>query len=94
MPSMPFGDKLEECVVRPLTVGDMSSTPSVEISFNRAAWRDIQQSCPTLNRLHAHLSQGTRPSKKGNSPLVKVVRGYLQKDVRIAKDGLLVVSKT
>ena len=44
--------------------------------------------CPDLRRVHAHLSQGTRPTNK----MVKVtsVKRYLRK-VTISKDGLLVV---
>ena len=43
--------------------------------------------CPDLRRVHAHLSQGTRPTDK----MVKVtsVKRYLCKDT-ISKDGLLV----
>ena len=52
---------------------------------NRPAWVTIQAECPDLRRTHAHLRQGTRPSKK-----LRDVKRYLNVAV-IAGDGLLVV---
>lgn len=54
----------------------------------RTSWLAIQQNCPDLRRTHAHLLQGTRPSKKLTN--VRDVKHYLQ-HAAIAKDGLLVV---
>jgi hypothetical protein len=56
----------------------------------RSAWLDIQSDCPDLRRTHAHLKQGTRPSKKLTN--IKDVKRYLNV-VSIAKDNLLVVPK-
>ena len=55
---------------------------------SRATWKNLQMNCPDLRRVHAHLSQGTRPTNQ----MVKVtlVKRYLHK-VTISKDGLLVV---
>ena len=55
---------------------------------SRAAWQATQQDCSDLRRTHAHLSQGTRPSKKETN--LRDIKCYL-KDVIIAADGLLVV---
>ena len=55
---------------------------------SRAAWQATQQDCSDLRRTHAHLSQGTRPSKKETN--LRDIKRYL-KDVIIAADGLLVV---
>ena len=58
---------------------------------SRAAWLDVQASCPDLRRASAHLRQGTRPSKKSKS--LKDVKRYLNV-ASIAKDRLLVVSRS
>ena len=55
---------------------------------NRASWRNLQMDCPDLRRVHAHLSQGTRPNAKKSKQ--NVVKRYLRK-VTIKRDGLLVV---
>ncbi len=57
----------------------------------RSSWIQIQSECPDLRRTHAHLQQGTRPSKKLTN--IKDVKRYLNA-LTIAKDGLLVVRKT
>ena len=41
----------------------------------RSAWLNIQTECPDLRRTHAHLKQGTRPSKKITN--VKDVKRYI-----------------
>lgn len=50
----------------------------------RTSWFAIQQDSPDLRRSHAHLLQGTRPSKKLTN--VRDVKRYLQ-HAAIAKDG-------
>lgn len=50
----------------------------------------VQSECPDLRRTHAHLAQGTRPSKKLTN--IKDVKRYLQV-ASIADDGLLVVQR-
>ena len=54
----------------------------------RPTWRIQQQECADLCRVHAYLSQGTRPTIK-MTKLTNVKR-YLRK-VKISADGLLVV---
>ena len=56
----------------------------------RPTWLSIQSECPCLRRTHAHLKQGTRPSKKLTN--VRDVKRYLNV-ASIAKDGLLVVKR-
>ena len=41
----------------------------------RSAWIQIQSECPDLRRTHAHLKQGTRPSKKITN--IKNIKRYL-----------------
>ena len=54
---------------------------------SRAAWLATQQECPDMRRTCAHLSQGTRPSKKCTT--LKDVKRYLG-TLTISHDGLLV----
>ncbi|XP_070548521.1 uncharacterized protein [Ptychodera flava] len=86
-----FVARTEESVVRSLSVQDIVSG-NVKLPFtNRATWLSIQADCPDLRRTHAHLTQGTRPSKKLTN--IKDVKRYLN-NVTISRDGLLVVSRT
>ncbi len=57
---------------------------------SRAAWRASQMEDPDLRRTHAHMSQGTRPSKKSTD--IKDVKRYLAQ-TSLASDGLLVVRR-
>ena len=64
---------------------------NVHLPFtSRPAWLGVQSECPDLRRTHAHLAQGTRPSKKLTN--IKDVKRYLQV-ASIADDGLLVVQR-
>ena len=56
--------------------------------INRPAWISLQADCPDLRRCHAHLKQGTRPSKKQTK--IKDVKRYIQNCTCISRDGLLV----
>ena len=80
----------EDCVIQHVSTQDIASG-SVRIPFtSRAAWRQTQKECEDLRRVSAHLSQGTRPSKKATT--IKDVKRYLN-IATIAKDGLLVVKR-
>ena len=57
----------------------------------RRAWLETQQECPNLRRTKAHLTQGTRPSKKETK--IKDVKRYLQV-ASISGDGVLVVKRS
>ena len=81
----------EDSVVRTVSVNDiLNNTKSLPFT-TRSAWIDIQAECPDLRRTHAHLKQGTRPSKKITN--VKDVKRYLAV-ASIARDGLLVVPRS
>jgi hypothetical protein len=56
----------------------------------RSAWLEAQREDSDLRRVFAHLSQGTRPSRKDTN--IKDVKRYLQ-HASIARDGLLVVKR-
>lgn len=77
-------------VVRAATVQDILQGNARLPFTSRPAWLAIQSECPDLRRTHAHLVQGTRPSKKLTN--IKDVKRYLQV-ASIASDGLLVVQR-
>ena len=64
---------------------------SVRLPFtSRPAWVAVQSECPDLRRTHAHLVQGTRPSKKLIN--IKEVKRDLQVE-SVADEGLLLVMR-
>ena len=80
----------QDSVVRATTFQDVLDG-NVKLPFtSRSAWKGIQADCPDLRRTHAHLIQGTRPSKKLTN--IKDVKRYLNV-ATIAADGLLVVKR-
>ena len=81
----------EDSVIRQVSMQSILSGDTRLPFTSRSAWGDIQLECPDLRRTHAHLVQGTRPSRKANK--VKDIKRYLQV-ATIAKDGLLVVKHT
>lgn len=83
-----FISDMQTSVVHSLTVNDISKGTSQMPFTNRPSWRASQQDCPDLRRVHSHLTQGTRPSKKMTQ--IPNVKKYL-KSVTVANDGLLVV---
>ena len=85
-----FVSQAEDSVVRPISVQDVLSG-SVALPFTtQSAWLHTQQECPDLRRVHSHLKQGTRPSKKSTN--VKDIKRYLNV-ASISNDGLVVVKK-
>lgn len=85
-----FVTKTRESVVRFTSIQDVIDG-KVRLPFiNRSAWLSIQTECPDMRRAHAHLTQGTRPSKKLTN--IKDVKRYLNV-ATIASDGLLVVRR-
>jgi hypothetical protein len=84
-----FTERTETCTVHKLSIHDIVHGQKRLPFTSRPAWLATQAECPDLRRTHAHLLQGTRPSKKQTN--VKDVKRYLQ-NASIAKDGLLVVS--
>ena len=83
--------RTEDSVVRAIHTGEILNNYNRLPFTTRSAWKDIQSSCPDLRRVHAQLSQGTRPSKKITD--ARDIKRYLG-IVTIAKDGLLVVKHT
>ena len=83
-----FLSEIEESVVRTVSIDDVLSGNSRLPFTTRTAWKATQMECPDLRRAHAHLSQGTKPSRKQTN--IRDVKRYLQK-VLIAKDGVLIV---
>ena len=86
-----FVAEANTAVVREVAVHDVISGKSRLPFTNRPAWRALQQECPRLRRVYAHLKQGTRPSKKDTSS--GEVKRYLQK-VTLAADNVLVVKRS
>ena len=83
-----FLSESEDSVVRTITVQEVLAGKHKIPFLSRKAWQSTQLECSDLRRVHAHLRQGTRPSKKHTN--IKDIKRYLQK-VTIAKDGLLIV---
>ena len=83
-----FIRKTEESVVRAISLQDILSGNTRLPFTGRHTWQQIQSECADLRRTHAHLKQGTRPSKKLTN--IKDIKRYLNR-VTIARDGLLIV---
>ena len=82
--------RTKESVVRMTSIQDVLDG-NVRLPFtSRAAWLAVQSECPDLRRTHAHLIQGTRPSRKVTN--IKDVKRYLNV-ATVASDGLLVVKR-
>ena len=86
-----FITTMEESVVRSVKVDDILNDTAHLPFTTRSSWREIQNECPDLRRVHSHLKQGTRPSKKLTK--IKDVKRYLQ-SATISKDGLLIVKQS
>ena len=72
-------------------VGDILQNKCPTPFTSRPSWKRSQQDCGALKRTFAHLSQGTRPSKK--SKRMSDVKRYLNV-ATLSRDGLLVVKKS
>ena len=60
--------------------------------MNKTAWKSAQQSCSVLRKVYAHLTSGTRPSRKSSSQSRDTKR-YLS-ICTVNEFGLLVVNKS
>ena len=85
-----FIQQSEESVVRSVSVSEIMSGQKKIPYTSRAAWLQAQRECQDLRRVHAHLSQGTRPSKKDTN--IRDVKRLLQV-ATIASDGLVIVKR-
>jgi len=83
-----FIKQMNECVVQSISVSDILSGQAVPPFSNRPAWMSLQSDCSELRRTRAHLTQGTRPSRKVTN--ARNVKRYLNV-VTLSHDGLLVV---
>ena len=83
-----YVSEIEQSPIRAVSVKDIISG-TIKLPFTtRSTWRSVQSEDPDLRRTHAHLTQGTRPSKKATN--IRDVKRYLQ-FATIARDGLLIV---
>ena len=85
-----FVRREENATVLRISAKDILSGHAKLPFTSRPAWSSIQQECSDLRRTHAHLTQGTRPSKKATN--IKDVKRYLNV-ASVSNDGLLVVRK-
>ena len=85
-----FIEESDTSVVRHVSVKDVLAGHKPVPFGNRGAWKNLQMDCNDLRRVHAHLSNGTRPTSKNTK--VGVVKKFLR-NVKIARDGLLVVKQ-
>lgn len=85
-----FIDECDRSTVCNITVTDVLQGKSNMPFLTPGTWKGSQQDCPTLRRVYAHLTQGTRPGKKATK--VRNLKRYLQV-CSIGKDGMLVVRK-
>ena len=59
-----FISRTRDSVVRAVSVQDVLQCKVCLPFTSQPAWVAVQSECPDLRRTHAHLVQGTRPSKK------------------------------
>lgn len=85
-----FVAEMENCVVREISIQDIISGKTRIPFASRSAWLNTQHECQDLRRVHAHLTQGTRPSKKLTN--IKDIKRYLNV-CSIGGDGLVIVKK-
>ena len=88
-----FITRTRDSVVRAISVQGILQLDQGNVRLpitSQSAWPAVQSECPDLGRTHAHLVQGTRPSKKLTN--IKDVKRYLQ-IASVAHDGLLVVRR-
>ena len=83
-----FVHEMEDSVVRSISLQDILDKKSNLPFTTRSAWLQIQNDCPDIRRVHAHLKQGTRSSKKITN--ICDVKRY-RSCTSIARDGVLIV---
>ena len=82
-----FINETEDSIVRTVSIQEVLDNTKNLPFTTRSAWLQVQNECPDLRRVHAHLKQETRPSKKLTN--IKDVKCYLNV-ASISRDGLLV----
>ena len=86
-----FVNDMSESVVSSVSTSDVLSGTAKMPYLNATAWKSVQHDCQTLRRTHAHLTQGTRPTKKVKD--MRDLRRFLQV-ASVDNNGLLVVKKS
>ena len=86
-----FVNDLSSSVVNAVSITDVLSGAVSMPYLNATAWKSVQHDCQVLRRAYAHLTQGTRPTKKIKN--VKDLRRFLQV-ATVEENGLLVVRKS
>ena len=86
-----FIHKTEYSVVRSTSVKEILDNVTCLPFTSGSAWFNVQNECPDLRRVCAHLKQSTQPSKKLTN--IKDVKCYLYV-ASVSKDGLLVVPRS
>ena len=86
-----FVKKIEEAVVKEVSVQDILSGEAKVPFTSRNAWYQVQQSCPDLLKVHKYLVDGLTPSRKKRN--ITDIRRYLNvvKLSSVPNDGLLIV---
>ena len=85
-----FVNEAVDSTVSSVSVADIASGKARMPFLNPSAWKAAQQDCPDLRRTYAHLTQGTRPSRKARN--LKDIRRYLNV-ASLDNTGLIVVKK-
>ena len=85
-----FVENSENVVVRKTNVEKILAGHEPVPFATRSSWKNLQLECQDLRRVHAHLSQGTRPTAKKTKSTV--VKRFLR-NAKVARDGLLVVKQ-
>ena len=85
-----FVSELSDSVVNQITVEDVLSGASRLPFLNKTAWLSAQHDSQVLRRVYAHLTQGTRPSKKAKN--IRDVKRYLS-ICTLDSNGLIIVRK-
>ena len=85
-----FVEELSNSVINQVTVEDVLSGTIRMPYMNKKAWQAAQHDSQTLRRVHAHLTQGTLPSKKAKH--IRDVKHYLNIS-SLDSNGLIVVRK-
>ena len=86
-----FVQDSDHSVVRAVSVDDVLAGREQVPFATRSSWKNLQMQCPDLRRVHAHLAAGTRPTAKKTK--MTTVKRFLR-NVKIARDGLLVVKQS
>jgi len=86
-----FVNQSEDSVIFHVSIDDLLAGGAKLPFTTRSTWLSVQSECADLRRTHAHLKQGTRPSKKITN--IRDIRRYLNV-ATLSRDGLVVVSRS